>query len=135
MKEKWQTPKILIQKFTPNDYVSTCGKTETGKYIFTCDAPRGNVYYYPQGRGAKDLRGRDIVTELGGYHPCQKKHETDNPNDFYDGFVDRNSNGKEDQGEGALIWVEWNQSWLGRYASNWHASESLKRDQIEVLRS
>lgn len=124
MRKTWVQPQLLVEQFVPNEYVSTCGKTESGKYLFTCDAPAGNVYYYPNG-----TTGR--AKWLGGYEPCGAKHETDSPDYFYDGFVDYNRNGKEDSGESKLIWVESN----GYYVSNWHASASLSRDMIEVARS
>ena len=28
MKRKWEEPKVIVQKFTPNEYISSCGVLE-----------------------------------------------------------------------------------------------------------
>ena len=38
------------------------------------------------------------------YHPCDAKHEASTTDDFHDGFVDYNMNGKQDAGEGVIVW-------------------------------
>lgn len=122
MKKAYVRPVAECEVFVANDYVAACGKKD-GKYIFTCDAPAGTVYYYNNSTRA---------TRLGGYHPCAKQHVTEGPSGYYDGFVDYNNNGKEDPGEASLIWVE--RDWFGS-ADDWHASASLTRESIEVERS
>ena len=39
MKEKWETPRIVVEKFAPNDYISSC-------YQVTCITPNGNALGY-----------------------------------------------------------------------------------------
>lgn len=122
IKEAWVSPETKVQQFMANEYVAACG-VKDGKYIFTCDAPRGVVYYYDKSSGAKK--------RLGGYRPCWDKHITNGPDGYYDGFVDYNGNGQEDDGEGVLVWIEW--GWFS--AADWHASASLTRELIDVERS
>ena len=33
MKNRWAEPKIMVQKFTPNEYVAACGSTVEGNYL------------------------------------------------------------------------------------------------------
>ena len=54
MKMRWEEPRILAEKFMPNEYVAACGDTEYGNYLFECDAPAGTLYYYPQSDGKID---------------------------------------------------------------------------------
>lgn len=129
MQKRYIKPMMVREEFTANEYIaSTCGKTESGKYLFICDAPKGDVYYYPNGKG-------NGAKYLGGYKPCEAKHETDDPNDFYDGFVDYNNNGTEDDGESKLIWVEFGSLWGYKYEDDWHASASLTKEMVDVVRS
>lgn len=139
MKEKWQAPKIFIERFTPNDYIaSSCGKTVDGKYLFKCDAPAGTLYYYPTGRGEEITLfgisfGYEGASPVGGitrartYHPCNATHETDNYSDFYDGFVDYNGNRHEDDGEAVMVWTD--------HGTDGHATKTLGREQWTITRS
>lgn len=141
-KTKWDAPQILVQKFTPNEYVSTCGVTTYGKYLFKCDAPAGDLYYYPNGRGSakKDWLGnprgyygsRSIEADgQYNYHPCSETHEANSTSDFFDGFVDYNENGFEDSGEAVMVWKE-HKRWGG---ISFHATTKLGRDQWTTLKS
>lgn len=121
MKKVYQHPQVVVEEFAPNEYCSACGKTEYGKYLFNCDAPAGDLYYY-------NSRGRKRF--VGQYHPCLKKHETDSKNDFVKGFVDRNDNQQEDKGEAATVWLE-----RGFLYTNGHATTNLDQEHWEVLRS
>ncbi|MCQ2267561.1 MAG: hypothetical protein MJZ83_01645 [Bacteroidaceae bacterium] len=129
MKNTYVKPEMQVEEFLANNYcVSVCGKKD-GKYIFTCDAPAGNVHV--------TYKGKDY--NLGGYKPCSKIHETDGPSGYYDGWVDYNKNGRKDSNEpDALIWVEGFSYNAYRDKINWtdyHASSSLTRGQIDVERS
>lgn len=120
MKNTYVKPEMQVEEFLVNQYCSNCGKKD-GKYIFTCDAPAGTLYYYNSSGKAKSM---------GTYHPCGSTHETNGPDGYYDGFIDRNKNGKEDEGESVLVWREYK-----GYGYSGHASASLSREQIEVERS
>lgn len=119
----WKQPLTVVQKFMPNEYVAACGDTEYGKYLFECDAPGGSLYYY-------DQRGR--AQFIGSYTPCSKKHEADRESEFPNGFIDYNRNGREDQGEAVIVWIE--RGWFGTI-SNAHATTNLDRDSWETSRS
>ena len=130
-KQKWVRPQAVVQEFVANEYVAACG--DSGKvYKFTCDAPAGNLYYYPQSDGKIDgvHDVNDKATPLGSYHPCSAKHEASTTNPFYDGFVDRNRNGKCDEGEAVIVWIE--RKW-GRYSG--HATTNLNMESWETAKS
>lgn len=120
MKKRYERPSAYIEEFTPNEYVAACGDNNK-VYKFECDAPRGSLYYYPYGRDYKP-------NWLGSYHPCQAKHEASSQDDFYDGFVDYNWNGKEDKGEAVIVWREPKQN-------NGHATTKLNKDEWETAKS
>lgn len=125
MKNTYVKPEMQVEEFLANQYCSNCGKKD-GKYIFTCDAPAGVIHYY-------DASGKDI-NRGKSYSPCGETHVTDGPDSYYEGYVDRNGNGREDPGEAALIWLQ-PVSKYGIRTTNGHASASLTRQQIEVENS
>lgn len=123
MKKSYESPKAYVEEFTPNEYVAACGDTEYGKYLFTCDAPAGTLYYYNNWGSAR---------RIGSYHPCSKKHEANKESEFPNGFVDYNKNGKEDNGEAVIVWIE--RGWFGEI-DNAHATTNLDRDSWETVKS
>jgi hypothetical protein len=126
MKKEWIQPKAEIQEFVPNEYVAACG--DSGKvYKFTCNAPAGILYYYPND-GNIDGNGNGRAQRLGSYHPCDATHEASSTNSFYDGFVDRNRNGRYDSGEGVIVW-------RGPNGNNGHATKNLNMDSWETAKS
>ena len=119
MRKKWNDPQIVGQEFLPNEYVAACGD-ENKVYKFVCDAKAGTLYYYPTSDGNIDgnYNGSGWAQRIGSYHPCSATHEASVTNDFYDGFVDRNRNGRPDDGEGVIVW-------RGPNGRNGHATENL----------
>lgn len=116
-------PTMEGELFAANEYIAACGDTEYGKYLFNCDAPGGILYYY-------DQRGKAQI--LGGYHPCNEKHAAAFSDEFPDGFVDYNWNGKKDEGEAVIVWLEkgsWGHIW------DYHATKNLDRESWEELAS
>lgn len=108
-KNVWTRPLTMVQRFEANEYVAAC---ENGPgYKFECNAEAGRLYYYEWGDGKIDgvYTGRWSADYIGSYSPCEDKHETSSVNDFYDGFVDYNRNGRQDTGEGVIVWIE--RSW------------------------
>ena len=117
-------PTMEGEVFAANEYIaSECGDIEYGKYLFTCDAPGGWLYYY-------NNRGR--AEFIGSYTPCNKKHEADMTSEFPKGFIDYNWNTREDDGEAVIVWIE--RDWQGSIA-NAHATTNLDQDNWEVLKS
>lgn len=116
-------PQAVVQQFAANEYVAACGDIEHGMYKFKCDAPEGTLYYY-------DNNGR--AQRLGSYTPCDKTHEAAMSSEFPNGFVDRNGNRQEDDGEGVVVWIE--RTWWGQVA-NAHATTKVDRDSWETAKS
>ena len=127
----WERPMVVVDTFAANEFVSSCGDKGT-IYKFTCDAPSGPLYYYPnsddQIDGKHDPYGR--ATYLGSYHPCKAKHEAPKTDGFYDGFVDYNWNRRQDDGEGVIVWIE--NTWLGY---DGHATTQLDMNSWETAKS
>ncbi len=129
MKKEWMEPVVEVQEFVANEYVAACGD-ENKVYKFTCNAPRGTLYYYPIKDGTPDgvYTGQGSAKRLGDYHPCNAKHEASVTSDFYDGFVDYNRNGKQDAGEGVIVW-------RGPRGDNGHATTILDINSWETAKS
>ena len=86
MRKEWMEPVIKVQEFVANEYVAAC---ESGKvYKFECNAPAGDLYYYPKSDGKIDgtYNGSGRARPLGSYHPCGTKHDASATSDFYDGL-------------------------------------------------
>lgn len=124
-KQKWVRPQAIVQEFVANEYVAACG--DSGKvYNFTCDAPKGTLYYYPNSDGKIDgvHDVNDKARELGSYRPCEAKHEASSTNDFYDGYV------KNFWGKRTNVIV-----WRGKYGRNGHATTNLDMNSWEIVKS
>ena len=123
MKKAFAMPKIVVEQFVPNEYVSACGDTEYGKYKCICDASAGTLYNYDSQNNA---------IKLGNYHTCGNAHEADLSSEFPEGFVDYNRNRQEDEGEHVIVWIE-------RYSSGQfkdaHATTNINRDSWETTKS
>lgn len=132
---KYKKPVLNVEQFTANEFIAACHDQNT-VYKFTCDAPRGPLYYYPQSDGKIDgtYNGKGRPQLIGSsfpgftYHPCNKKHEASTTDDFYDGFVDRNYNGRYDAGEGVIVW-------RGADGKNGHATKNLDMTTWETSKS
>lgn len=129
MKRVYVRPTMVGERFVANEYVAACGD-ENKVYKFTCDAPRGTLYYYPKSDGKIDgvYTGDGRASRIGSYHPCNAKHEASTTNDFYDGFVDYNGNRRQDDGEGVVVW-------RGPRNNNGHATTNLDMNTWETAKS
>ena len=131
----WRRPLTEVQKFEANEYVAACGDSGV-VYKFKCDAPAGTLYYYPSSDGKIDgvYEGWGRAEAMGSYHPCSETHEAPDTGDFYDGFVDRDRNQKQDPGEGVIVWRNREWSILG-WRWNGHATTNLNMDSWETAKS
>ena len=90
MKKMWEEPKILVQKFMPNEYVAACGDSGV-VYNFECNAGnRWDSYnvYYDDGRPLASSNGdEEWYAQFTGYHPCGATHEAESNSGFYDGYM------------------------------------------------
>lgn len=129
MRKEWMEPVIEVQEFVANEYVAACGDSGT-VYKFTCDAPRGRLYYYPESDGQIDgnYTGSGSQKFIGNYHPCGRTHEASVTDDFYDGFVDYNRNGKPDTNEEVIVW-------RGPKNNNGHATTNLNMSSWTTAKS
>lgn len=90
MKKMWEEPKILVQKFMPNEYVAACGDSGV-VYNFECNAGnRRDSYnvYYDNGEPLASSNGNEEwYAQFTGYHPCGATHEAESDSGFYDGYM------------------------------------------------
>ena len=95
--KSYKKPVLNIERFTPNEYVASCGPTGV-TYKFKCDAGGGvygSVYEETNGepglqtgrRGDRELAGySDGWLGESGYHACNKEHEAASTDPFVDGY-------------------------------------------------
>lgn len=129
MKRTYVRPTMVGERFVANEYVAACGKS--GKvYKFECNAPGGNLYYYPNSDGKinGEYTGHGRAIKLGNYNPCGARHKANATDGFYDGFVDYNKNGRQDKGEGVIVW-------RGSYGLNGHATTYLDMSKWQTAKS
>ena len=154
-KRIWTKPEMNEFAFAANEYVAACGVMNR-VYKFICDAFAGNLYYWKkteeqwvwdgflQGHyetvntdwtnndgkvdGKVDSSLWGDASYIGDYHPCGAEHEASVYDDFFDGFVDYNKNGKFDDGEGVIVW-------RGPNGNNGHATKKLDMNTWETAKS
>ena len=129
MKRTYVRPTMVGERFVANEYVAACG--ESGKvYKFECNAPGGKLYYYQNSDGKinGEYTGHGRAIKLGNYSPCGARHEANATDGFYDGFVDYNKNGRQDKGEGVIVW-------RGSYGFNGHATTYLDMSKWQTAKS
>lgn len=129
MKRTYVRPTMVGERFVANEYVAACG--ESGKvYKFECNAPGGKLYYYPNSDGKinGEYTGHGRAFKLGNYNPCGARHKANATDGFYDGFVDYNKNGRQDKGEGVIVW-------RGSYGLNGHATTYLDMSKWQTAKS
>lgn len=129
MKRTYVRPTMVGERFVANEYVAACG--ESGKvYKFECNAPGGKLYYYPNSDGKinGEYTGHGRAIKLSDYNPCGARHKANATDGFYDGFVDYNKNGRQDKGEGVIVW-------RGSYGLNGHATTYLDMSKWQTAKS
>lgn len=129
MKRTYVRPTMVGERFVANEYVAACG--ESGKvYKFECNAPGGKLYYYRNSDGKinGEYTGHGRAIKLGNYNPCGARHKANATDGFYDGFVDYNKNGRQDKGEGVIVW-------RGSYGLNGHATTYLDMSKWQTAKS
>ena len=98
MKKRWEEPRILVQKFMPNEYVAACGDSGT-VYKFECNAgdSLGGYSVYLNGDDGV-AHTRDDIFWCGGngairgnkiYTRCGETHSAKDNNDFFPGYIQR----------------------------------------------
>lgn len=91
MKKRWEEPRILVQKFMPNEYVAACGDSGVN-YLFKCDAGDGEW-------GDVFLNNGTNLTEdgwMGSYfEACDTTHTAPTTDDFENGYLILNGGNDE----------------------------------------
>lgn len=127
-KRAYIKPVLESETFVPQCYCNNCGDHGT-VYKFTCDAPKGNLYYfknYPAG-GSQPINGSK-GTYISSYHPCGEYHEAEAQTGFYWGYVDYDKDRKMDADETVIVW-------RGNNGKNGHATKNLDMDNWEIVKS
>lgn len=138
IKKVYNKPELKSEAFVPQSYCSACGDSGV-VYKFTCDAPAGHLYYYPNKPASGPApTSSDNATSIGSsYHPCGETHEAAAQSGFYWGFVDYGGgsilgfdipNGKLDDGELVIVW-------RGQNGNNGHATKNLNMSSWETAKS
>lgn len=136
----WSSPKTAFEEFVPQVYCAACGDSGI-VYKFTCDAPGGPLYYFPNKPANLDApNSGEEGTLLGyGYHPCEAFHEAQAKSGFYWGYVDKSHgewgnddfewlNGILDEDEKVIVWK-------GENNDNGHATTQLDMKKWETAKS
>lgn len=139
MKKTWEEPKIMVQKFMPNEYVAACGASGT-VYNFVCDAGDGvwgSVYQETNNQPGLQAHGRNKDTiistyeefwgsPVAGYHACGKTHEAESNSGFFDGYYC--AKGDTDNPVSVIIWK-------GEHSNNVHCTTNLNMDNWTTAKS
>ena len=130
VRKRWVYPQANVERFVANDYVSACGDTGYGDYLFECNAGDPGKRY-------------DVVTDDGTnltadyywgdnrYHPCNKTHRASTQDDFVMGYI--YPTGGDDrfisqtQGQRVYIWTDG--------GKDVHCTTNLNRNSWTVDRS
>lgn len=111
MKKTWEEPKILVQKFIPNEYVAACGDSGV-VYNFECNAGNENTHY-----AVKDSNG-DVATisemymngggKWGGYYyePCGETHKAESDSGFLKGYHLDDPTTQRNENIQVVIWTD-----------------------------
>lgn len=111
MKKRWEEPRILAQKFMPNEYVAACGDSGV-VYNFECNAgSRPNNYnvYYDNGHPLASSNGyEEWSAQFNGYHPCGATHEAESDSGFYKGYMYLQDRRGDNTGDriNVVIWTD-----------------------------
>lgn len=109
MKKRWEEPRILVQKFMPNEYVAACGDSGV-VYKFECNAGERDTRY-----AIKDSNGR--AANISGmhmngwkyfYHPCGETHEAESDSGFLTGYHLDDPRTWGDENISVVIWTQYN---------------------------
>lgn len=106
MKKTWEEPKIMVQKFIPNEYVAACGDSGV-VYNFECNA--GNEYkHYAVKNSAGDvatISKRYMDGRRYYYYPCGETHEAESDSGFLKGYHLDDPKTQVDENIQVVIWT------------------------------
>lgn len=107
MKKTWEEPKIMVQKFIPNEYVAACGESGV-VYNFECNAGEKNKKYAVKDSNGKVAKiSKRYMDGLSSYyHPCGETHKADSNSGFLKGYHLDNPWTSEDENIEVIIWTD-----------------------------
>lgn len=130
MKKAFTMPKIVVEQFVPNEYVSACGDSGT-TYLFECNAGEKGHYY-----AVKDSNG-NIATISGHYMdggfwgsyytPCHETHTAPSDSGFLSGYHIDDVDTWRDENLPVIIWTE--------NGENVHCTTQLDTSKWETAKS
>ena len=132
MKKRWEEPRILVQKFMPNEYVAACGDSGV-VYNFECNAGNWrnsyNVYYDNGDPLASSNGNEEWYAQFTGYHPCGATHEAESDSGFYDGYMYLQNRWGNNTGDriDVVIWTD--------RGSDVHCTTNLDMDEWTTAKS
>ena len=90
MNKKYVKPTMNVEKFSANEYLSTCQEGGVS-YLFECNAgkgKKGKIVLDSNKNGKFDYPdGEDVLlTPNGNFYACNKKHEASTTSDFVPGW-------------------------------------------------
>ncbi len=130
MKKNYVRPMMVGERFAANEYVAACGDKGT-VYKFQCNAPEGDLYYYPQSDGMIDgnYQGTGKSIRLGGFHPnSEVQHNASSTEEFYDGYITTNGYSKTN----VIVWLEYD---YRHRLEDYHATTNLIMKNWETSKS
>lgn len=111
MKKTWEEPKIMVQKFIPNEYVATCGGSGV-VYNFECNAGEKNGRYAVKDSNGNvaTISGMHMNGGWGGayYHPCGETHQANSNSGFLKGYHIDDRRTLKDENIEVIIWTDYN---------------------------
>lgn len=129
-RKRWIYPQANVVRFVANDYVSACGDTGYGDYLFECNA--GNTAeQYDVKTDSGRLLTKDGQWTIYYYSPCDATHKASTKDDFEMGYI--YPTGGDDrfisqtQGQRVYIWTDG--------GTDVHCTTNLDRDSWKVDRS
>lgn len=106
MKKTWEEPKIMVQKFIPNEYVAAC-------YRIKCTTPNGNesyknIYADSNNNGVWDSDDERIYRNEWGFKGCNQWHKGVilDVAPKANGFVTKGKNPSRDASKAVFYWYE-----------------------------
>lgn len=135
MKAVYESPKMMIQTFVPDEYVAACGDSGT-TYYFECNAGDwiGGYSVYLNGQDGI-AHTKDDIFWCGGdgavrgnrtYTKCGETHKAEDNNDFYPGYITRRSSFGGST-ENVIVWTA--------NGTNTHCTTKLDMDSWETAKS
>ncbi len=129
MKKKWTIPRIQAETFTPNEYISTCGDTAYGNYLFECNAgTKGWRYAIKDSNGNyATINGRYMDQRHFYYTPCGETHISPTNDLYLTGYHLDNRWTPNDENIAVIIWTD--------NGKDIHCTTNLDRESWKVNRS